>query len=252
VLRVKAALDEERLRMPRLRYGVLGGTFDPPHIGHLILAQEVYARLGFDRVWFIPTGVSPHKLDRPVTPAVHRVAMLERALADDARFGLLTLEVERPGPSYTVDTLSRLRAQWGLEAEITLILGWDMLLYLPQWREPEAVVASVDQIAAVHRPGAGPDSRLDGVFARLPALRAKLRMIPFPQLDISGAAIRERVAQGLPIRYLVSNVVSGYISAQGLYTHDGGASEIAGGVAQGSSGHSTREAQREAEQEAQR
>jgi nicotinate-nucleotide adenylyltransferase len=233
--------------MPRPRYGVLGGTFDPPHIGHLILAQEVYARLGLDRVWFIPTGVSPHKLDRAVTPAVHRVAMLERALADDERFGLLTLEVKRPGPSYTVDTLRQLRAQWGSETEITLILGWDMLLYLPQWREPEGVVASVDQIAAVHRPGAESDIRLDGVYARLPDLRAKLRTIPFPQLDISGAAIRDRVAQGLPVRYLVSNVVSGYISAQGLYTRDGGASEIAGGVAQGSSEHSTREAQQEAQ-----
>jgi nicotinate-nucleotide adenylyltransferase len=233
--------------MPRLRYGVLGGTFDPPHIGHLILAQEVYARLGLDRIWFIPTGVSPHKLDRPVTPAVHRVAMLERALADDERFGLLTLEVERPGPSYTVDTLRELRAHWGSEAEVTLVLGWDMLLYLPQWREPEAVVASVDQIAAVHRPNSGTDSALDGVFARLPGLRAKLRTIPFPQLDISGAAIRERVAQGLPVRYLVSNVVSGYISAQGLYTRDEGASEIAGSVAQGSSEYSTREAQQEAQ-----
>ena len=233
--------------MPQLRYGVLGGTFDPPHIGHLILAQEVYARLGLDRVWFIPTGVSPHKLDRLVRPAVHRVALLERALADDERFGLLTLEVERPGPSYTVDTLRELRAQWGPETEITLILGWDMLLYLPQWREPEAVVASVDQIAAAHRPGAGPDTRLDGVFARLPALRAKLRMIPFPQLDISGAAIRERVAQGLPIRYLVSNVVSGYISAQGLYSRDSSVGERAGGVAQGSSEHSTLEARQEAQ-----
>ena len=240
----------------RLRYGILGGTFDPPHIGHLILAQEAYVRLGLDRVWFIPTGVSPHKLGQPVTPAIHRVAMLERALLSDTRFAWLTLEIERPGPSYTVDTLRELRTQWGPEVEIALILGWDMLLYLPQWREPEAVVASVDQIAAVHRPGAGPDTRLDGVVARLPDLRAKLRMIPFPQLDISGAAIRERVAQGLPIRYLVSNVVSGYISAQGLYSRDGGDSEIAGGVAQGSSGHSsehsTREAQREAEQEAQR
>jgi nicotinate-nucleotide adenylyltransferase len=231
----------------RQRYGILGGTFNPPHVGHLILAQEVYARLGLDRVWFIPTGVSPHKLGRMVTPAVHRVAMMERALTDDARFGLLTLEVERPGPSYTIDTLRQLRAQWGSEAEITLILGWDMLLYLPQWREPEGVVASVDQIAAVHRPGSGSEAALDDVCARLPDLRAKLRRVPFPQLDISGAAIRERVAQGLPVRYLVSDVVSEYISAQGLYTRDGDAGEVAGGVAQGLSERSTREAGQEAQ-----
>jgi nicotinate-nucleotide adenylyltransferase len=231
----------------RQRYGILGGTFDPPHIGHLILAQEVYARLGLDRVWFIPTGVSPHKLGQPVTPAIHRVAMLERALADDARFDLLTLEIERPGPSYTVDTLRQLRMQWGLEAEITLILGWDMLIYLPQWRDPSGVVESVDEIAAVHRPGADSSDALDDMFERLPNLRGKLRTLSFPQLDISSTEIRERVAQGLPIRYLVSDVVSGYISAQGLYSRDGRAGEVAGGVGQGSSEHSTLDARQEAQ-----
>jgi nicotinate-nucleotide adenylyltransferase len=230
----------------RRRYGILGGTFDPPHIGHLILAQEMYARLELDRVWFVPTGVSPHKLGQPVTPAVHRVAMLERALADDARFGLLTLEAERPGPSYTVDTLRQLRADWGPEVEIALILGWDMLLYLPQWRDPTAVVTIVDEVAAAHRPG-GPDAPLDDVLERLPALREKLRTIPFPQLDISGAAIRERVVQGLPVRYLVSNMVSEYISAQGLYSRDRGAGELAGGEAQGSSGGSLLQTRQEAQ-----
>jgi nicotinate-nucleotide adenylyltransferase len=231
----------------RKRYGILGGTFDPPHIGHLILAQEVYARLGLDRVWFIPTGVSPHKLGQPVTPAIHRVAMLERALADDARFGLLTLEIERPGPSYTVETLRELRARWGPEFEIALILGWDMLLYLPQWRDPAGVVASVDEIVAVHRPGADSSGALDDVFEHLPDLRGKLRTLSFPQLDISSTEIRERVAQGLPVRYLVSDVVSGYISAQGLYSRDSDADEGAGGVAQASSEHSTLEAQQEAQ-----
>src|SRR5215831_13828457 len=131
----RSPLHEERLRMPgRIRYGILGGTFDPPHVGHLILAQEAYVRLGLDRVWFVPTGISPHKLGHPVTSAIHRVAMLERALADDTRFALLTLEIERPGPSFTVDTVRQLRTLWGLEVEFALILGWDMLLYLPQWR----------------------------------------------------------------------------------------------------------------------
>jgi nicotinate-nucleotide adenylyltransferase len=231
----------------RKRYGILGGTFDPPHIGHLILAQEAYVRLGLDRVLFIPTGVSPHKLGQPVTPAIHRVAMLERAIAGDVRFGLLTLEVERPGPSYTVDTLRELRAQWGLEIEIALILGWDMLLYLPQWRDPAGVVASVDEIVAVHRPGADSGDALDDVFERLPDLRGKLRTLSFPQLEISSTEIRERVAQGLPVRYLVSDVVSGYISAQGLYSREGDADERAGGVAQGSSEHSTLEARQEAQ-----
>jgi len=238
--------------MPGRRYGVLGGTFDPLHIGHLILAQEVHARLGLDRVYFIPTGSSPHKIGQPVTAAVHRVAMLEHALAPDARFGLLRLEIERPGPSYSVDTLRQLRAVWGPEVEIALIVGWDMLLYLPHWRDPATVVASVDEIAAVHRPGAGPDAALDDVLERLPGVREKLRTIPFPQLDISSAAIRERVAQGLPVRYLVSNVVSEYISAQGLYTRDANTGDSAGGVAHGSTDGSTDGSTQEAKQEAQR
>jgi nicotinate-nucleotide adenylyltransferase len=239
----------------RRRYGILGGTFDPPHIAHLILAQEVHARLALDRVWFIPTGVSPHKRDHLVTPASHRVAMLERAIAGDARFGLLTLEVERPGPSYTVDTLRQLRSEWSSAVEVVLILGWDMLLYLPQWRDPVGVVAGVDEIATVHRPdssagsssAASPAAPLDDVFARLPALREKLRLIPFPELDISGAAIRTRMEQQLPIRYLVSDVVSEYISAQGLYARDGDVSATPGGVAQGSLNGPTREAREEAQ-----
>jgi nicotinate-nucleotide adenylyltransferase len=231
----------------RQRYGILGGTFDPPHIGHLILAQEAHVRLGLDRVWFVPTGVSPHKLGHPVTPAIHRVAMLQRALADDDRFALLTLEIERPGPSYTVDTLRELRTQWGPGVEIALILGWDMLLYLPHWRDPAGVVASVDNISAVHRPGADSRDALDDVFERLPDLLGKLRTLSFPQLDISSTEIRERVAQGLPVRYLVSDVVSEYISAQGLYSRDSGAGERAGEVAQGSSEHTTLEARQEAQ-----
>jgi nicotinate-nucleotide adenylyltransferase len=231
----------------RKRYGILGGTFDPPHIAHLILPHEAYVRLALDRVWFIPTGVSPHKLAQPVTPAIHRVAMLERALVGDARFAWLTLEIERPGPSYTVDTLRELRTQWGPDVEIALVLGWDMLLYLPHWRDPAGVVASVDEIVAVHRPGAESSGALDDVFERLPDLRGKLRTLALPQLDISSTEIRERVARGLPVRYLVSDVVSGYISAQGLYSRDSSAGERAGGVAQGSSEHSTLEARQEAQ-----
>jgi nicotinate-nucleotide adenylyltransferase len=222
-----------------LRYGILGGTFDPPHIGHLILAQEVYARLELDRVWFVPTGVSPHKIGQPVTAAAHRVAMLERALSGDARFGLLTLELERAGPSFTSDTLRQLRAEWGPEVAITLILGWDMLLYLPQWHDASAVVASVDRIAAVQRPAEDTADTFDELLRRLPAVRGKMETLPFPRLDISSTAIRERVAQGLPIRYLVSDVVSKYISAQRLYTMDVDRGVIAGGLAQGT----TQEAQ---------
>ena len=135
------------------RYGILGGTFDPPHLGHLVLAQEVFARLGLDRVWFVPTGSPPHKVGQRITAAEHRRAMVELAIAGDARFALSTVELERAGPSYTVDTLRLLRATWGEASRICLVLGWDMLLYLPSWHDPRGVIAAADEIAAVHRPG---------------------------------------------------------------------------------------------------
>ena len=114
------------------RYGILGGTFDPPHLGHLVIAQEAFVRLNLDRVWFLPAGEPPHKARRTISPAADRLAMVERAIAADERFAVSTVELERPGPSYTVDTLRELRALWGPNAWMVLILGWDMLEYLPK------------------------------------------------------------------------------------------------------------------------
>lgn len=200
------------------RYGILGGTFDPPHLGHLVVAQEVYVRMGLDRVWFVPAGRPPHKPQRSISPAADRLAMLERAIAADDRFAVSTIEMERPGPSYTVDTLRELRALWGDDAWMVLILGWDMLEYLPKWHDAEGVIAGADQIAAVHRPGFVAD---DGDIARLetqfPGLRAKLELVPGPQLAISGTEIRARVAQLLPVRYLTPDAVASYIEMQSLY-----------------------------------
>lgn len=202
----------------RPHYGILGGTFDPPHIGHLALAQEVYVRLGLDRVWFMPAGTPPHKSGRGISAASHRRAMVERAIADDPRFDLLTVEIEREGPSYTVETLRLLREQWGASTAITLILGWDMLTYLPKWHDPAGVIAAVDQIAAVHRPGfeAVPDE-LEQLDALLPGLIKRLVVLPAPQLDIAATSLRERVESGLPIRYLVPDAVCRYIEQHQLY-----------------------------------
>ncbi len=202
----------------RPHYGILGGTFDPPHIGHLALAQEVYVRLALDRVWFMPAGTPPHKAGREISPAHHRRAMIERAIADDPRFGLLTIELERAGPSFTSETLGLLRQQWEPSTAITLILGWDMLAYLPQWHDPAGVIAAVDQIAAVHRPGfAAQPAELEQLEAQLPGLTQRLVVLPAPQLDIAATSIRERVALGWPIRYLVPDAVCHYIEDQRLY-----------------------------------
>jgi nicotinate-nucleotide adenylyltransferase len=211
------------------RYGILGGTFDPPHLGHLALAQEVYARLRLDRVWFVPTGSPPHKAEQRITAAEHRRAMVELAIADDPRFALSPIELERAGPSYTVDTLRALRTQWG-DVRISLVLGWDMLLYLPFWHDPRGVIAAADEIATAHRPGFdGKSDALDTVLAQLPELRAKLTLVPTPQLEIAATTLRERVATNLPIRYLTTDAVRAYIERHELYRHAESTVEQEGG-----------------------
>ena len=200
------------------RYGILGGTFDPPHLAHLVVAQEVYVRLALDRVWFLPAGEPPHKPGRAISAAADRLAMVERAIAADDRFAVSTVELERPGPSYTVDTLRELRAVWGANAWIVLILGWDMLEYLPNWHDAAGVIAGADQIAAMHRPGfAADDSDIATLEDQLPGLRAKLAFVPGPQLAISGTEIRARMAQKLPVRYLTPDAVASYIEMRSLY-----------------------------------
>lgn len=199
-------------------YGILGGTFDPPHIGHLALAQEAYARLMLDRVWFIPAGQPPHKVGHVLSPAADRRAMVELAVADDPRFAVSSVDLDRPGPSYTSETLRLLRAEWGAERPMCLILGWDMLTYLPHWHEPVSVIATVDQIAAAHRPGVPePAGELERLRQALPGLAEKLVILPAPELDVAATDLRERVASNLPIRYLVPDAVRAYVEAHHLY-----------------------------------
>lgn len=176
------------------------------------------ARLGLERVYFVPTGQSPHKLGRHITSATHRLAMIERAVASNPSFAVSTVELERPGPSYTVDTLAQLRDQWGRETQLAFILGWDMLLDLPNWRRPEAIVETVARIAAIQRPGYSASSAdLEAVLRALPGLHAKLVVLPVPQLGISASELRGRVASSLPIRYLVPDGVVEYIAEHRLY-----------------------------------
>lgn len=211
----------EGSRRKRPRYGILGGTFDPPHVGHLALAQEVYARLALDRVWFVPASQPPHKAGKPISPASDRLAMVELAIAGDERFAVSTLELERAGPSYTADTLEELRGQWS-GAELVFMMGWDMLTYLPQWHAPERVVAAVDTLAASHRPGVRvAEDEIGRLASLVRGLREKLIVLPAPQLDVAGTTLRERVASGLPIRYLVPDAVRLYIEEHALYAPEG-------------------------------
>lgn len=205
-----------------VRYGILGGTFDPPHIGHLALAQEACARLQLDRVWFTPAATPPHKRGQRISPAADRRAMVELAITGDDRFGLDTVDLDRSGPSYTVETLRALRARWGVRAWIGFIVGWDMLMNLPTWHEPAQTVAALDCLIAAPRPGYSQDGADDeralaALERQLPGVRERLRILPAPQLDIASSDLRERVAQGLPVRYLTPDPVCAYITTHGLY-----------------------------------
>ncbi len=192
--------------------GVLGGTFDPIHIGHLIIAQEVALALGLEMVYFIPVGQPPLK-PHAVTPAAHRLEMLQLALGGNASFHLSTMEVERPGPSYTVDTLRELRRSEG--REVLLILGWDAVADLPRWHRPQELL-TLCRIAAVPRPGS-PVPDVDALEQALPGLRERLRLLPGPVIGISASEIRRRVARGLPVGYLLPQAVEQYIQEQSLY-----------------------------------
>jgi nicotinate-nucleotide adenylyltransferase len=204
--------------------GIFGGTFDPVHFGHLVVAEEVLVVLKLSEIVFVPTGQPPHKPGRVITPAGHRVAMLERAIAGNAHFSLSRVEVDRPGPSYTVDTLRRLREQWSSsrdEVAIYFVIGWDSLEYLLTWHDPGGLLEQLNYLVAVKRPGYNEDSAyVDGLEARLPGLKSRLLVVPAPQFDISSTDLRRRVAEGRPVKYQLPESVEAYITYYGLYKDD--------------------------------
>jgi nicotinate-nucleotide adenylyltransferase len=193
--------------------GVLGGTFDPIHIGHLIVAEEARIKLGFNEVLFVPAGQPWLKLDRNITTAEHRVEMVRRAIADNPHFKLCTLEVERSGLSYTVDTLTMLRKQLGSEASFFFILGRDTLTGLHLWKEPKKLV-KLCRLVVAPRLGAKDLKQLE---ISIPGLLDKVIQLDMPVIGISSSGIRQRIAQGLPIRYLVPPEVEKYITEQKIY-----------------------------------
>ena len=193
------------------RVGLLGGTFDPPHIGHLVCAQEALVQLGLDRVLLVPAGTPPHK-EIAADPGVeHRVAMCEAAVAGDERFGVSRADADRKGPAYTVDLL---RSLAGAD-ELTFIVGGDMAHSLPAWRDPEGLLA-LARLGVAEREGV----RRADIAERLAGLTGADERVVFfdmPRLDISSSLIRRRAAAGLPLRYLVPEPVAEYIEREGLY-----------------------------------
>jgi len=197
------------------RIGIFGGTFDPPHLGHLILASEAYDQLRLTRLLWMLTPRSPHKPDQDITDSHHRIAMLERALRDDPRFELSTLELDRPAPQYTIDTILALR-DLHPAADLILLIGGDSLASLPTWRSPADLVRACHEIGVMRRPGQTVE--LEAVEAAIPGLKEKARFVDAPLLEISSREIRKRIAGGRSFRYFLPQAVYDYILAQGLYS----------------------------------
>ena len=194
--------------------GILGGTFNPPHIGHLVCAQEARAQLELDRVVLMPVHTPPHKeaLDDPGPEA--RLALCEAAVAGDEELEVSTLEIERGGPSFTVDTLRALHGSREGD-DLTFIVGGDMASSLPSWRDPEAVL-ELARVAVAERE----EHRRQEIAERVGGLRGARERIVFftmPRLDVSSSDIRLRVAEGRPIRWLVPGEVRVEIERRGLY-----------------------------------
>ena len=198
-----------------MKIGVLGGTFDPVHNGHLAIAEEARAYLNLNEVIFLPAGQPWMKSDRSISPARHRTAMIGLALQARPYFKSSTIEIEHQGPSYSVNSMAELKAQAVEPTDWYFILGWDNLSKIPQWREPAKLI-EMCFLAAVPRPGYERPN-MKKLEAALPGISKKVILMDKPRLEISATDIRNKVAQGIPISGLVPEAVEKYIRENGLY-----------------------------------
>jgi nicotinate-nucleotide adenylyltransferase len=199
------------------KIGVLGGTFDPIHLGHIIIAAHVREKLGLSEVLFVPAGKPWLKLkeEKKVTAAEHRLAMVKLAIKGNPYFKVSTIEIDRPGASYSIDTVLELKSKLGMKTEIYFIVGPDALEELPQWREPARLIEEC-QIVAVGRPGYKKVD-LRALERAIPGAARRIMLLDAPEIDISSTDIRKRVAQGQSIRGLVPEAVEKYIEKHKLY-----------------------------------
>jgi nicotinate-nucleotide adenylyltransferase len=196
------------------RLGVFGGTFDPPHHAHRILAAEALEQLRLERVLWVLTPHPPHKIDASITPLEHRLAMLQAALGGDDRFELSRADIDRAGPHYALGTMHAVRAQYP-RAQLVFLMGGDSLHDLPTWHAARAFLEACDELGVMHRASDRLD--LDALERALPGLKSKLRWIETPLLEISASWIRERASLGKAFRYYVPQAVYAIIQARGLY-----------------------------------
>jgi len=200
-----------------MRLGLFGGSFDPVHYGHLLLAECCREQCRLEQVWFLPAAVPPHKQGRELTPAKARIEMLELAIAGHEAFAVNRYEVDRGGVSYTVETLRHFRAQ-DPDRELFFLLGVDMLHDLPHWREADQICQLATPVVVRRPPVGEPDfGCLAGLASPDQIDRIRGHQVQMPQIDLSSTEIRRRVAEGLSIRYQTPRAVEKYIETHGLY-----------------------------------
>jgi nicotinate-nucleotide adenylyltransferase len=200
-----------------MNIGVLGGTFDPIHIGHLRVAEEVVARLDLPRILFMPAGQPWLKLNNAhaISPVQHRLEMVRLGIADNPRFKLSTLEIERRGPTYTIDSVEQLHKQLRQGDEIFFILGWDNLMQLPQWHQPRRLLELCRLVAVPRVDFPLPD--LPALEKELPGITQRVILFDKPRIDVNASEVRRRAAEGKSISDFVPKPVERYIKEHGLY-----------------------------------
>lgn len=197
-----------------MRIGVFGGTFDPPHIGHLILAGECGFQLHLDRMLWVLTPNPPHKQTQAITPLETRLALVQAAIQDNPLFELCRVDIDRPGPHYAADTVHLLAKTYPAD-DLVYLIGGDSLHDLPGWHRPEDFLAVVTTLGVMRRPG--DDIDLSVLEARLPGITGRIEFVTAPLLEISSSQIRHRAAIGLPYRYYLPPPVYQYIQSYQLY-----------------------------------
>ena len=204
----------DNLQFANLRVGVLGGTFDPIHIGHLILAEEARDQLNLDFVYFVPAGNPPHKQGRRLAPVEARVRMTELAIAGNEAFRVSRVDADRAGPHYTIAMVQIIQGQLPPGSELFFLMGFDSLAELPTWHEPARLIAAC-HLVALTRPGIEVDwGKLE---TTLPGIRQGVILLDMPELEISSHQLQQRIREGRSIRYLAPDKVVKYIQAQRLY-----------------------------------
>jgi nicotinate-nucleotide adenylyltransferase len=197
-----------------MKLGLFGGTFDPPHLGHLILAAEAYHQLGLSRLLWLLTPIPPHKPGRPLSSVEQRIALVQAAIDGDPAFEFSRIDIDRPSPYYALDTVRLLRAQQP-SAEVIYLMGGDSLHDLPTWRHPQEFILACDALGVMRRPGYQVD--LSALEAALPGITEKVRFVDTPLLDISSSDIRNRISHDQPYRYFLPPAVWKLIQEQEMY-----------------------------------